>query len=98
MSFHLNLTQTNPMDRNHLMPVITPAYPAMCSTHNVSGSTLKVMTLEFLRGTKLCLDIEHGRGSWEDLFAKSDFFYRYKTYLRVLVGATSEEFHRLWYV
>ena len=78
------------------MPVITPAYPAMCSTHNVSTSTLKVMTLEFCRGMNICLDIEHGRGGWEDLFAKSDFFYRYKTYLRVTVGATTEDFKGLW--
>jgi poly(A) polymerase len=42
------------VDRGHRMPVITPAYPSMCSTHNVSQSTLKLMTAEFERGFVVC--------------------------------------------
>jgi poly(A) polymerase len=32
------------------MPIITPAYPAMCATHNVTASTQMVMTEEFKKG------------------------------------------------
>jgi poly(A) polymerase len=32
------------------MPIITPAYPSMCSTHNVTLSTQSIMTAEFKRG------------------------------------------------
>ena len=32
------------------MPIITPAYPSMCSTHNVTLSTQNIMTAEFKRG------------------------------------------------
>jgi Poly(A) polymerase central domain len=32
------------------MPIITPAYPAMCSTHNVTASTQMIVTSEFKRG------------------------------------------------
>ncbi len=32
------------------MPIITPAYPAMCATHNVTQSTQMIMTGEFKKG------------------------------------------------
>ena len=42
--------QLYPSDRSHRMPIITPAYPSMCSTHNVTLSTQQIMTAEFKRG------------------------------------------------
>lgn len=36
----------NPSDRNHIMPIITPAYPPQNSTFNVTQSNLKIIQKE----------------------------------------------------
>lgn len=39
-------------DKAHRMPIITPAYPSMCSTHNVTASTQEVTLEEMGRGAE----------------------------------------------
>jgi poly(A) polymerase Pap1 len=51
------------------MPIITPAYPAMCATHNVTASTQMVMTEEFKKGffepvCSVVALIPHSRGGY----------------------------------
>jgi poly(A) polymerase len=86
-----------PKDRTHLMPIITPAYPAMNSTYNVSNSTLALMKQEFSRGATVTMKIESEGVPWSLLFERDDFFVRYKAYVQVDMIAESEEEHRKWF-
>lgn len=84
-------------DRSHKMPVITPAYPSMCATHNISESTKKVILSELQRGVEVTQKIFSNELSWEDLFKKHDFFFKYKFYLTVMVSTKgSDEQHLKW--
>lgn len=84
-------------DRSHRMPVITPAYPSMCATHNITESTKKIILQEFARGAEITNDIVSNKKTWAELFEKHDFFFRYKFYLTVVVSTKgSEEEHLKW--
>ncbi|KAF8622202.1 hypothetical protein AX15_007307 [Amanita polypyramis BW_CC] len=85
-----------PADRSHRMPIITPAYPAMCATHNVTASTQMVMTEEFKKGAEIVDKIIVGSASWSELFAKHDFFHKYKYYLQVIASTASQETQIKW--
>lgn len=60
------------------MPIITPAYPSMCSTHNVMHSTKSVMTNEFRKAADIVDRIMINKAKWEELFVKHDFFRQYR--------------------
>ncbi|WFD42147.1 polynucleotide adenylyltransferase [Malassezia psittaci] len=85
-----------PTDRLHRMPIITPAYPSMCATHNVSQSTEMVMTQEFLRGSEIVDRVFRGEAQWRELFEKHDFFHRYKYYLQVIASSGSADLQLKW--
>ena len=96
---------SDPRDRRHLMPIITPAYPSMNSTYNVSQSTLHVMAEEFKRGNKVvsALFAEAGADGtgislrdWERLLEESRLFSRYKNYLQIELSAASEDNLKKW--
>ncbi|KAI8320990.1 Poly(A) polymerase [Martensiomyces pterosporus] len=80
-------------DEAHKMPIITPAYPSMCATHNVSTSTKTIIMAEFKRGAEILDKIMLGKAKWVELFEKSDFFYRYKHYLQVNVSSENDDAH-----
>eukprot|EP01087_Luapelamoeba_hula_P004174 TRINITY_DN1411_c1_g1_i2.p1 TRINITY_DN1411_c1_g1~~TRINITY_DN1411_c1_g1_i2.p1 ORF type:complete len:851 (+),score=162.20 TRINITY_DN1411_c1_g1_i2:490-3042(+) len=92
--------KTSYQDKFHLMPIITPAYPCMNSTHNVSYSTLEILKQEFKRGKEITLKLESGKRdgeSWNTLLAKSDFFNMYLVYLQIDIFSDTPENHRKWY-
>ncbi|CAN1161818.1 Nuclear poly(A) polymerase 4 [Linum perenne] len=82
----------NPRDRFHHMPIITPAYPCMNSSYNVSISTLRVMMEQFQFGNKTCEEIELSKALWSALFEPYLFFESYKNYLQVdIISADTDD-------
>lgn len=82
-----------------LMPIITPVYPCMNSTHNVCDSTLYKLKSEFKRGHELVLKIEHGEEPWERLFDKVDFFAKdssFSRFIQVDVWANTAKELLMW--
>ena len=97
--------RVNPRDKLHLMPLITPAYPCMNSSYNVSESTLAVMRGEFAGGDVACQQVYSaaaakgagpGASPWEPLWEPLPFFRLHKHYLQVDSTARDEDAHRRW--
>ncbi|KAM0032044.1 putative polynucleotide adenylyltransferase [Helianthus debilis subsp. tardiflorus] len=86
----------NPKDRTHHMPIITPAYPCMNSSYNVSTSTLRVMTEQFQFGNRICEAIELNKAQWPALFEPYMFFESYRNYLQVDIVAANTDDLRSW--
>eukprot|EP01038_Epipyxis_sp_PR26KG_P008921 gene8921-12031_t len=86
---------SNPMQ---LMPIITPAYPAMNSAYNVSIHTLEVMKQEFKRGYEIMKQILEDKGKdWSRIFDVSDFFLKYSHYLIChIIGTGNDAESRSW--
>ncbi|KAF3060021.1 Poly(A) polymerase pla1 [Daldinia childiae] len=97
----LNVRVWNPKiyksDSYHLMPVITPAYPQMCATFNITHSTMAIIQRELERGADLTDRIRAGKLAWKDLFVKHTFFTAdHKYYLAVIATSTTKEAHKIW--
>ncbi|KAF5138505.1 Poly(A) polymerase pla1 [Metarhizium anisopliae] len=84
-------------DSFHLMPVITPAYPSMCATFNISRSSMAIINRELRRGLEISESIMVGKRPWSDLFVKHTFFTSdYKYYISVISASKSKEAHNVW--
>lgn len=95
-------------NQKHFMPIITPAYPSMNTTHNVSASTLSIMKDEIIRGLQICEvveanadkeisdDTKKGMEAWQELFKPSEFFVAYKRYLQIDASASDSETFKRW--
>ena len=75
--------KSNPRDRAHVMPIITPAYPSMNSSYNVGQPQLRRIQTEFHRSLKILNRIGAKESTWSELFQGSDFFRQHTHYLQV---------------
>jgi len=79
------------------MPILTPAYPSMNSSFNVSTHSLTVMKEEFKRGLTIVQDVlSKGGAEWGSLFEPSDFFAVHQHYLAVEVYTEKEDEEQAW--
>lgn len=79
------------------MPVITPAYPSMCSTFNIGRSSMTIIQRELQRGLQISERIMMGNRPWSDLFVKHTFFTNgYKYYIAVTTASKTKEAHKVW--
>jgi poly(A) polymerase len=79
------------------MPIITPAYPSMCATHNITHSTKAIIIRELTRCKDLSHAIAAGKKTWKDLFEKHTFFTEgYKYYLSIVAASRTKEAQQIW--
>lgn len=84
-------------DQYHLMPIITPAYPSMCATFNITHSSKAVIQKELEYFGNVVDQIMTGKLPWKSLFVKHTFFTQdYKFYILVNAASTSKENAKIW--
>lgn len=92
-----------PADKYHKMPVITPVYPSMNSTYNVSQSTFSLINAEFMRAHEFLKggmnreEIEEkSLAVLSKVLEMSDFFKKHRMFIEVKIGAESREDLNSW--
>lgn len=79
------------------MPVITPSYPSMCSTHNVTQTAMTVIKRELDKAQTVAEEIMQDKRPWKDLFKKHTFFTEdFKYYIAVISCSRTKEAHNKW--
>lgn len=87
------------------MPILTPAYPAMNSTYNVSKSTKSAILTELEKGLQITEALlkrdEKGNKvypslSWKRVFKKFNFFGAFPHFVMITVLAKSDELQNRW--
>ncbi|KAI8085123.1 polymerase [Halteromyces radiatus] len=78
-------------DREHKMPIITPSFPSMCASHNVTQSTMKIIIGEMKLAADIVDKVMIGSTSWDQLFTENVFFRRYGHYIQVVVSSDIHE-------
>ena len=90
----------NHCDAKDLMPILTPSFPAMNSSYNVTPSTLRILKTELRRGRVILESIltkkVPTKAGFLELCAPSTFLLEYKHYLRVTLSAQSESHAAAW--
>jgi len=82
--------RSNPADKYHVMPIITPSYPQQNSTFNVTRSTRAIISDQFRQARDITDEIIKGTKTWDAFFEPIDFFGLYKSFLVLRVSPQPE--------
>lgn len=97
MSFQVWNPKLNPQDRYHLMPIITPSFPCMNSTHNVTLTTRQIVVSELQRGLELVTQVRKGLAEWASVVEPFDFFSSSANFLEFLVSGSNGRAYDKWH-
>lgn len=91
--------RTNPRDGNHVMPIITPAYPSMNSSYNVDFPQLRRIQDEMQRTSIMFRQYSHlsNDNLYRRLFAPCEFFEQHKHFLQINIRAESKQDFVEWF-
>jgi hypothetical protein len=95
----------NVKDKAHVLPIVTPAYPAMNSAYNIGLAQARMISDELHRGLRFFASRAATDPSAEKPFpfhnllqpVAPEFFGRYTRYLQVDIWALTEDEKRLWF-
>ena len=103
LNFHVWNPKTHYKDAQHLLPVITPVFPAMNSMAYTSNSTYRAMRAEIKRGDALATSLAVNRSvgmsqdGWKELIEPSSLFLDYKHFLCLDVASATVADHVIWF-
>ncbi|OQS01727.1 Poly(A) polymerase [Achlya hypogyna] len=84
-------------NKYQVMPILTPAYPSMNSSYNVSVHSLNVMKEEFKRGLEVVKTIiKDGGSDWSALFEPTPYFVDHQHYLAVEIFTSNPDDSAAW--
>ena len=89
----------NPQERA-FFPIITPAFPSMNSTFNVSKTTRNIMITELEKAMEITKHImtnkESSKISWKRLFKRFPFFKAYNHFVQIQILSRTKDIHQKW--
>eukprot|EP00916_Digyalum_oweni_P009156 GHVL01015425.1.p1 GENE.GHVL01015425.1~~GHVL01015425.1.p1 ORF type:complete len:557 (+),score=120.34 GHVL01015425.1:133-1803(+) len=86
----------NQSDRQHIMPIITPAFPSMNTTHNVNLATKKIMLDEMASAYSTVEKIHKNLSRWQDVYEPLPFFSTYEHFIQIQILGQQDVLHKQW--
>jgi poly(A) polymerase Pap1 len=81
------------------MAIVTPAFPAMNSSYNVTPATLREIEGPLHDASKICSMIDKGVSTWSDLFSNKNhaiFFNQFRHYLQICITSDGISSQLTW--